>query len=68
MCGPVGCDGDDVTEQEQTAIELLLSEPEIVAWLGTDETVEGRARTAQGGVQRAFEDALERIAAGSEIT
>jgi hypothetical protein len=57
-----------LTEREQTAIELLLSEPEIVAWLGTDETVEGRARTAQGGVQRAFEDALERIAAGSEIT
>jgi hypothetical protein len=57
-----------VTEREQTAIELLLSEPEIVAWLGSDETVEGRARTAEGGVQRAFEDALARVTAGSEIT
>jgi hypothetical protein len=57
-----------VTEREQKAIELLLSEPEIVAWLGTDEAVEGRARTADGGVQRAFEDALARVTAGSEIT
>jgi hypothetical protein len=26
-----------MTEREQTGIELLLSQPEIVAWLGTDE-------------------------------
>lgn len=25
-----------MTEREQRAIELLLSEPEIVAWLGAD--------------------------------
>jgi hypothetical protein len=27
-----------VTEQEETGVELLLSEPEIVAWLEPDET------------------------------
>jgi len=27
-----------VTEREETAIEVLLSEPEIVAWLEPDET------------------------------
>jgi hypothetical protein len=26
-----------VTEREETAIEILLSEPEIVAWLGSHE-------------------------------
>ena len=27
-----------MTEREKTAIELLLSEPEIVAWLEADES------------------------------
>jgi hypothetical protein len=30
-----------VTEREQQAIELLLSEPEIVAWLGADPIEHG---------------------------
>ena len=29
--------GRDVTEREETGIELLLSEPEIVAWLEPQE-------------------------------
>jgi hypothetical protein len=49
-----------VTDEERTGIELLLSEPEIVAWLGTDETADRPARAAEGGVEQAFEDALER--------
>jgi hypothetical protein len=30
-----------MTRREETAIELLLSEPEIVAWLEPDERDEG---------------------------
>lgn len=36
-----------MTEREQTAIELLLSEPEIVAWLGADPTEDERRRTRE---------------------
>jgi hypothetical protein len=33
-----------MTESEQKAVELLLSEPEIVAWLGADPSEDERRR------------------------
>ena len=33
-----------MTEREQKAVELLLSEPEILAWLGADPAEDERRR------------------------
>ena len=48
----------DVTEREQRAIEFLLSEPEIVAWLGADPIQGGddpdASPTAVGTIEAAL--------------
>jgi hypothetical protein len=50
-----------VTEREQMAIELLLSEPQVVAWLGADSIEDGDDSDASSPAVDAVEAALASV-------